>query len=357
MIKLGSLFAGIGGFELGAQWAFDRAGIPHKILFQVEQNKYCQSVLRKHWPGTQIFDDVRAVGRHNLPDVDVLIGGFPCQDISVAGHQKGIINGKKSSLWFEMLRIIGELRPAIVVLENVPAIVRVGGPVVVGGLTEIGYDCEWQIVSARQFGAPHLRKRWFCVATDTESGQRRRVRCRQICEEGQKSSGQKSRHEPRHSGPQAVATDANRIGLQTTRAKQQTTGTLKCGELDPSTADANRDRCRQTVDGRTSSVTSQRRPVQQRRLSKPTNADRAHRQRDRGRKRIPQKNEKSRNDICGQRLSSEVWEKGAPVAPLCSVDDGIPDRLARLRALGNAIVPQCSEYIFEYIIKNIIQND
>ena len=167
MITCGSLFAGIGGFELGAQWAFEDAGIPHKVLFQVEQNKFCQKVLKKHWPEAQIFDDVCAVGRHNLPDVDILMGGFPCQDISSCGHQKGIINGKKSSLWFEMLRIIGELRPRIAVLENVPAILRVGGPTVVGGLAEIGYDAEWQIISAAQFGAPHLRKRWFCVATDT----------------------------------------------------------------------------------------------------------------------------------------------------------------------------------------------
>ena len=102
MITCGSLFAGIGGFELGAQWAFEAAGIPHKVLFQVEQNKFCQKILKKHWPAAQLFDDVRAVGRHNLPQVDILMGGFPCQDISVAGHQKGIINGKKSSLWFEM---------------------------------------------------------------------------------------------------------------------------------------------------------------------------------------------------------------------------------------------------------------
>ena len=245
MIKLGSLFAGIGGFELGAQWAFDRAGIRHKVLFQVEQNKFCQKILNKHWPDAQIFDDVCAVGRHNLPDVDILMGGFPCQDISVAGHQKGVINGKKSSLWFEMLRIIGELRPRIAVLENVPAIIRVGGPTVVGGLAKIGYDCEWQIISAKQFGAPHLRRRWFCVATNTNS---------------------------------------NRAQIQVERKH---TGIKKSG---------------------------------------------------------------------GKGQNGVFWKKGAPISPLCNMDDGIPNRLARLKALGNAIVPQCSEYIFQHIIKNIIQN-
>lgn len=253
MIKLGSLFAGIGGFDLGAQWAFDRAGIPHKVLFQVEQNKYCQSILKKHWPDAQVFDDVRAVGRHNLPDIDILMGGFPCQDISVCGHQKGIINGKKSNLWFEMLRVIGELRCPIVVLENVPAIIRVGGPVVVGGLAEIGYDCEWKIISAKQFGAPHLRRRWFCIATNPNS------ECMQ--------------EQP-----------INTISMEKARLSE-------CG-----------------------------------------------------------------GSQAGWQNKGQYWKKGPTEPPVCSVDDGISNRVARLRALGNAIVPQCSEYIFQHIIKNIIQN-
>ena len=284
MIKLGSLFAGIGGFDLGARWAFDRAGIPHEVLFQVEQNKYCQSILKKHWPDAQIFDDVRAVGRHNLPDVDILMGGFPCQDISVAGHQKGVIDGEKSSLWFEMLRIIGELRPPIAVLENVPAILRVGGPVVVGGLAEIGYDCEWRIVSARQFGAPHLRQRWFCIASDSD-----------------------------------------RIRLQTTRTKQQTARTVECGELGAFVADSDRTNIQEQS---------------------------KHSERVETQNRL-----ECRSGKIERKKSKNYWKKGPPVAPLCSVDDGIPDRVARLKALGNAIVPQCSEYIFEHIIKNIIEND
>lgn len=257
MIKLGSLFAGIGGFDLGARWAFDRAGIPHEVLFQVEQNKYCQKILRKHWPDAQIFDDVRAVGRHNLPDVDILMGGFPCQDISQAGLQKGVINGRKSSLWFEMLRIIGELRPRIAVLENVPAIVRVGGPTVVGGLAEIGYGCEWQIVSARQFGAPHLRERWFCVAYPSRIDGFRFTLPACNVEEAQKRN------------ERAWATNSA---------------------------------------------------------------------------------------ICRQKEGG-YWQRHLYPSAFCNMDDGIPDRLARLKALGNAIVPQCSEYIFEYIIKNIIEND
>tara|TARA_B100000459_G_scaffold145043_1_gene108782 strand:+ start:1171 stop:2034 length:864 start_codon:yes stop_codon:yes gene_type:complete len=281
MITCGSLFAGIGGFELGAQWAFESAGIPHKVLFQVEQNKYCQKILKKHWPDAQIFEDVRAVGRHNLPDIDILMGGFPCQDISVAGHQKGIINGKKSGLWFEMLRIISELRPAIAVLENVPAILRLGGSDVVRGLAEIGYDCEWQIISAAQFGAPHLRRRWFCVATDS---------------------------------------DRNRQPISAINAK---TRRMSGFESDEATD--------------TDSLRSQ---------VSPKHTESTHRKAC----RVPQYSNRKK------RGGESAWGKGPIESALCSVDDGIPNRLARLRALGNAIVPQCSEFIFNHIIKNVLQS-
>ena len=95
--------------------------------------------------------------------VDVICGGFPCQDISVAGDGGGL-NGKRSGLWWEMHRVIGEIRPKVVVLENVAALVVRGLREVLGGLAEIGYDAEWTTLSAAQFGAPHLRNRLFIVA-------------------------------------------------------------------------------------------------------------------------------------------------------------------------------------------------
>jgi DNA (cytosine-5)-methyltransferase 1 len=159
MIRIGSLFAGIGGFELGLERAIPNS----QTIWQVEQEPFCQKVLEKHWPNAKMYDDVRTVGSHNLESVDILCGGFPCQDISTAGKGKGL-EGEKSGLWKEMYRIISELRPKVAVLENVPAITFRGLHRIVGSLSEIGYDCEWDIISARQFGAPHLRKRWFAVA-------------------------------------------------------------------------------------------------------------------------------------------------------------------------------------------------
>ena len=160
MIKIGSLFSGIGGFELGLERAIPNS----KTIWQVEQNKFCQKVLKKHWPKAKIYDDVKNITAQNVEPIDLLCGGFPCQDISQAGKMRGINEGKKSSLWWTMLRIISELEPKIVILENVLAIIPNGGSEVVGSLASIGYNCEWSIISARQFGAPHIRKRWFCVA-------------------------------------------------------------------------------------------------------------------------------------------------------------------------------------------------
>jgi len=166
---LGSLFAGIGGFELGLE-----RGIPGlETIWQVEQEPFCQRVLKKHWPKAQIYDDVREVGVHNLEPIDILCGGFPCQDISLANIKGEGLNGKKSGLWFEMGRLISELRPRIVVMENVAAITIRGLDRVLGDLSELGYNAEWGIISARDLGAPHLRKRWFCIAYLSDSDRKR----------------------------------------------------------------------------------------------------------------------------------------------------------------------------------------
>lgn len=171
MFTVGSLFSGIGGIDL----AFSVAGFD--ILFQVEIDPFCQKVLTKHastyWQRAALFADVREVGSHNLPQVDLLEGGFPCQSVSFAGKQEGIHEGTRSGLWFEFRRIIGDLRPRVVFLENVPGILKNGGTGVIADLTALGYDCGWGIISAADSGAPHKRERWFCVAfSNTESRRR-----------------------------------------------------------------------------------------------------------------------------------------------------------------------------------------
>ena len=164
-MKLGSLFSGIGGFELG----LERAIPGLETVWQVEQNKFCQKVLKKHWKNSKIYDDVKTVGKHNLEPVDILCAGFPCQGFSVSGKGKGL-DDERSGLYWELWRVISELRPRIVVMENVPAITFRGLSDVLGSLASIGYDAEWCIISAAQFGAPHKRERWFCVAYPNEIG-------------------------------------------------------------------------------------------------------------------------------------------------------------------------------------------
>lgn len=152
-----SLFAGIGGIDLG----LERAGM--RCVAQVEIDDYCNRVLQKHWPNVPRFKDVRAVGAHNLPSADLICGGFPCQDISNAGKRAGI-TGNRSGLWFEFARVIRELRPRYVLVENVAALLVRGMGDVLGELARYGYDAEWECIPASAIGAPHIRNRVFILA-------------------------------------------------------------------------------------------------------------------------------------------------------------------------------------------------
>ena len=149
----GSLFSGIGGIDLG----FDRAGLTCE--WQVEIDPFARKVLEKHWPGVPKHNDIRTF---KPTPVDVICGGFPCQDISKAGKGKGI-KGERSRLWNDMLRVIREVRPRFAVVENVAALRKRGLADVLGGFSSIGFNAEWFCVNATQFGAPHQRRRMFIV--------------------------------------------------------------------------------------------------------------------------------------------------------------------------------------------------
>lgn len=157
MLRFGSLFSGIGGCDLG----LERAGM--KAVWQVEIDEYASRVLQKHWPEVARFTDVRDCGASNLEPVDLIVGGFPCQDISNAGRRVGI-EGHRSGLWGEFARIIRELRPRFVIVENVAALLARGLERVLGDLAACGYDAEWDCLPASAFGAPHRRDRVFLVA-------------------------------------------------------------------------------------------------------------------------------------------------------------------------------------------------
>jgi DNA (cytosine-5)-methyltransferase 1 len=155
-LTVGSLFCGIGGFDLG----LERTG-GFEVRWQVEIDAYCQRVLAKHWPHVKRYGDIRTVT--DVERVDVLCGGFPCQDISNAGKQAGI-EGARSGLWSEYVRLIRLVRPKYVIVENVAALLGRGMGRVLGDLFESGYDAEWDCLPAEAFGAPHERDRLYLVA-------------------------------------------------------------------------------------------------------------------------------------------------------------------------------------------------
>jgi DNA (cytosine-5)-methyltransferase 1 len=255
-VKIGSLFAGIGGFELG----LERSWVNAETIWQVEKKSFCQRILSKHWPNSTIYNNVKHITKDNVEPVDVLIGGFPCQSISLAGKMEGLENGDKSGLWWEMWRIARDLRPRLIIMENVANIIRVGGVDVIGSLAQIGYDCEWTIISARQFGAPHLRERWFCIAYS----QRRGFQNQPI--DSQPSHWKTSNMSQHDIGSYVFTTDQSNIG-------------------------------------------------------------------------------------------GGYWTKTPRPSSFCRVDDGISNRVARLKALGNAIVPQCSQWVGDQILKSGLLDD
>jgi DNA (cytosine-5)-methyltransferase 1 len=186
ILTVGSLFSGIGGFDLG----LERAGM--KVIWQSEIDPYASAILARHWPGIPNLGDVRGITAATVADAastrraetrecdgrspllparlserggmpDVLCGGFPCQDISNAGKRAGI-DGERSGLWTEFARIIGELRPRYVIVENVAALLGRGIERVLGDLAALGFDAEWHCIPASAVGAPHRRDRVWIIA-------------------------------------------------------------------------------------------------------------------------------------------------------------------------------------------------
>ena len=162
-MKTGSLFSGIGGIEIG----FEKQGFETEWF--IESEPYAQAILRKRFPQAKIYGDIKKVNFRTIPRVEILTGGFPCQDISYAGKGVGI-KGSRSSLWKHYLRAISEIRPRIALIENVPALRSRGLDTVLCDLSSIGYDAEWYCISASTIGALHKRDRIFIFAYPNSNG-------------------------------------------------------------------------------------------------------------------------------------------------------------------------------------------
>ena len=166
IVKVLDLFAGIGGFTIG----LERAGFETAAFCEIDP--YAQKVLRKNWPGVPIYDDVRTITAERLASdgigVDVITGGFPCQDISVSGNQAGIQDGTRSGLWSECARLLGDIRPKYAIFENVTNLLNGHGgdwfKRVLWDISALGYDAEWHCIPASELGAHHHRDRIWIIA-------------------------------------------------------------------------------------------------------------------------------------------------------------------------------------------------
>jgi len=163
----GSLFSGIGGLDLG----FERVGFA--TSWQVDNDRFCQAILKTHFPNAQLLSDVRECGQHNLSSVDVISAGFPCQDVSTVGKRAGL-GGEQTSLFFEVIRIAKELKPEWLVLENVLGLLSSNSgrdfAVILSSLAALGYFVAYRVLDSQFFGVAQRRRRVFIVGSLREGG-------------------------------------------------------------------------------------------------------------------------------------------------------------------------------------------
>lgn len=179
-LRVLDLFSGIGGFSLG----LERTGGFETVAF-CEIDPFCRRVLAKHWPNVRQFEDVTKLRGEDVGPVDVICGGFPCQDISLVGKGAGLA-GERSGLWREFSRLIGELGPSFVLVENVTALLDRGISDVLGDLAALRYDAEWHCISASAAGAPHIRDRVWILA-HANGDRQQRISAAGCCERTRQS--------------------------------------------------------------------------------------------------------------------------------------------------------------------------
>jgi DNA (cytosine-5)-methyltransferase 1 len=312
-VRIGSLFAGIGGFDLAARW------MGWGTAWFSEIDPYASAVLAKHWPGVPNHGDITQIDFAQVEPVDMLCGGFPCQPHSHAGKRKA--SADERDLWGEFERAIRVLRPRHVVAENVPGLLSSerGGffARVLGDLAALGYDAEWTVLSAADVGAPHLRERVWIVAYADRAGSDQRARVSVVEGAGLSDADWGSRRSA-SAGWHLVADAeviAERAGLRPSRPVRIGRGRSGNGSGADNLADA------------------------------------AHGRDVRGNGGLrPDEGDPGAGHHHGHGAQADDGGQWWATEPdVGRVADGVPARVDRLRGLGNAIVPQCALEIFRAI--------
>ena len=294
-LKVLDLFSGIGGFSLG----LERTGGFETVAF-CEIDPFCRRVLAKHWPEVPVHDDIQVLSADWLAETgawpDVICGGFPCQDLSYAGKGAGLA-GERSGLWREYARLIGEIRPRFVLVENVAALLGRGLADVLGDLAALGYDAEWHCIPASSIGAPHRRDRVWILAYPQPGRRGRRG------PDGQRPSPVV----PCDSGGGVVAYPGGQ-GLSGAEQPERREPIVTSADIWRAASQRRWRRAEPGMGGTFDGVPA-------------------------GAHRYP--------------VEVEPWEGDTPR----TVGRGYPDRPSRLRAIGNAVVPQISELIGRAILE------
>ena len=311
-----SMFAGVGGIDLG----LERSG--HTCVGQVEIDDYCVKVLAQHWPDVPRWRDITTLDPTELPQADLWTAGFPCQDISNAGKREGI-RGERSGLFFDLLRLVRQVRPRYLLLENVAALLARGMDTVLGELAESGYDAEWDCIPAAAVGAPHIRNRVFILAHADRCKQGRRF-------QPERRQNQRDSDVTGHGAQGDVAdaeVPAQRPGLRQDEPEGQRRRRPSDGGGEGDVPDAEQQRPQ-------GSVADQRRRLGDFRESVGT------------RQWAVECDLGELVDGLPAGLATRIPGRDTQRdTPIPRVATGIPKRVLKLKAMGNAVVPQVAEYI------------
>jgi DNA (cytosine-5)-methyltransferase 1 len=303
-LTVGSLFSGIGGLDLG----LERAGM--EVIWQSEIDPYGCRVLKKHWPEVVNHGNIKEIKWGDVVRPDIICGGYPCQPFSTAGKRNGADDPRH--LWPWVREAISELRPKYAILENVRGHITLGLSTVIGELASIGYDAEWQIISANSVGAPHLRERIIILAYPNSGRQQERQSEAKPNVEFSRSS---------ESSPNTIRELAN-------------TSSIGCLHRQPQIFTAERWLNALSLIG--SGCTNVANATQQHSNGEPNHS---------GDSKRPETLSQSRDSGWPQATSN--WQTEPDVG---RVANGVPSRVDRLRGLGNAVVPQVAELIGRMVI-------